>query len=174
MSRKAKTGLRVLICGGRQYTEIIDVWNIMKIIVQEYGQPALVIHGDAKGADKLGGRVAAMLKIPVQVFPADWDRHGKKAGRLRNIRMAVEAQPDLILAFHMDIEASKGTKHMLEVAREHGIPYILYPDMVDWNMDKLIPVAREHQERQQARSRDGTMPVGVGESPTGSGLGTPR
>jgi hypothetical protein len=32
------------------------------------------------------------------------------------------AKPDLVLAFHADLAHSKGTKHMVGIARKAGIP----------------------------------------------------
>ena len=36
--------------------------------------------------------------------------------------MLEEGKPDKVLAFHEDIESSKGTKHMVKISQEAGIP----------------------------------------------------
>lgn len=54
-------------------------------------------------------------------FPADWKQYGKAAGPIRNKQMLDEGQPDLVLCFHDDIEKSKGTKNMYELAKARGI-----------------------------------------------------
>ena len=35
--------------------------------------------------------------------------------------MLDQGKPSLVLAFHDDIENSKGTKHMVKIAREAGV-----------------------------------------------------
>ena len=43
-----------------------------------------LFHGGARGADRTIGRVANQLGWPVEVLPADWRRHGRAAGPIRN------------------------------------------------------------------------------------------
>jgi len=48
-----------------------------------------VIHGgNMQSADFLGWLYANQKKIPVTVFPAEWEKHGKRAGPIRNTEMA--------------------------------------------------------------------------------------
>jgi len=121
--------LRVLICGGRDYTD----FGVIKAALEHWGGAGaieLVIHGDAgevddatgevvRGADKFGGRAAGELGIPVQPVPADWALYGKAAGSLRNQRMLDEYRPNLCLAFP-DPE-SRGTWDMVRRARKAGV-----------------------------------------------------
>lgn len=44
---------------------------------------------------------------------------------IRNKQMLDEGKPDLVLAFHTDIENSKGTKNMIYQAKKRGIKVIL-------------------------------------------------
>jgi len=106
-----------LVCGDRRWKHgaapIIEA-------LRQYGATS-VIHGAAKGADTCGDFAAKTLRLPVQSFPAEWDRHGKAAGPIRNQRMLTEGKPDLVLAFHDDIEGSKGTKDMVARATRAGV-----------------------------------------------------
>ena len=43
-----------------------------------------LFHGGARGADRTIGRAAFQLGWPVEVLPADWRRHGRAAGPIRN------------------------------------------------------------------------------------------
>jgi predicted Rossmann-fold nucleotide-binding protein len=43
-----------------------------------------LLHGGARGADRAIGRAARQLGWPVGVLPADWRRHGRAAGPIRN------------------------------------------------------------------------------------------
>ena len=85
-----------------------------------------MIHGGCSGADKISGDIGIKLGLKVIVFPAQWKKHGKRAGSLRNTQMLDKGRPDLVLAFHSDIEHSKGTKNMISQAKERNIQVILY------------------------------------------------
>jgi hypothetical protein len=92
---------------------------IRRVIIQSGATS--IVHGDCRGADKMAGEIATSLDIPVFVFPAEWERFGNRAGPMRNQAM-LNTVPDLVIAFHDDIEKSKGTKDMVARARRAGIP----------------------------------------------------
>ena len=76
-----------------------------------------VVSGKAKGADTLGELWARLNKIPIKEFPADWDKHGKAAGPLRNREMAIYA--DALILFWDG--KSKGSANMLKQAEKYGL-----------------------------------------------------
>jgi len=78
----------------------------------------IIISGTASGADKLGERYAADRDHELRQYPADWDQYGKSAGYKRNVQMAENA--DALVALWDG--KSRGTKHMLDIAKEHGLP----------------------------------------------------
>lgn len=55
-----------------------------------------VVSGTADGADRAGEAWAAINSIQVRTFPANWDQHGKVAGKLRNRAMAEYADAALV------------------------------------------------------------------------------
>ena len=64
------------------------------------GRPVhLLLHGGARGADRAIGRAAQQLGWRVQALAADWRRHGRAAGPIRNRLLLeqalVKAQPHL-------------------------------------------------------------------------------
>jgi len=75
-----------------------------------------VVCGMARGADKLGYDWAVSNKIPVKEFKPNWEKHGKRAGFLRNIEMADYA--DGLIAL-WDLK-SKGTEHMISAMVDRG------------------------------------------------------
>lgn len=77
------------------------------------------MHGTARGADRLAAGYADSLGLEVEHYPADWKRHGKRAGILRNLEM-LDAEPSLVIAFWNG--RSCGTKHTIDEARRRGIP----------------------------------------------------
>lgn len=60
-----------------------------------------LVHGNANGLDKMIAREARVRGWHIESHPADWERHGKAAGFIRNQEM-VDTNPDLALAFLMD------------------------------------------------------------------------
>jgi hypothetical protein len=69
-----------------------------------------IISGDCHGPDRMGAKWARENDIEVEVYPADWDRHGKAAGMIRNAEMADAG--DVLICF-WDGE-SRGTKNMIQ------------------------------------------------------------
>lgn len=111
-------GLRLLVCGSRDWTDPAVIDREIERI-----RPGVVIEGEAPGADLMAKAAAVSFNIPVVSFPADWDGLGKSAGPRRNLQMLKEGRPDIVLAFHDDINRPHcGTKHMIEIARDAGIP----------------------------------------------------
>jgi hypothetical protein len=69
-----------------------------------------VVTGGARGVDQLAVVWAKLNDVPYRVMKADWNRHGKAAGAIRNVEMARHA--DALIAV-WDGE-SRGTKHMIQ------------------------------------------------------------
>jgi hypothetical protein len=110
--------LRVLVCGSRH-------WTYRKAILRELSaikdQIDVVIEGGAAGADTMGREEAWRLHLPAMTLFANWPYLHKAAGPIRNRWMLKYGRPDLVLAFHMDIENSSGTKDMIKAARHAGV-----------------------------------------------------
>ena len=102
--------MRVIIAGGRDVTDysyVLDAVNESKFDI------TTVVSGGASGVDSLGERYAKENKIKLEIFPADWNKHGKAAGPIRNREMANTA--DALIAIWDGI--SRGTKNMIETAQ---------------------------------------------------------
>ena len=54
--------------------------------------------------------------------PADWDKHGKKAGYLRNVEMAEMATHCVVFIK----DGSKGATHMIDIAKRKGLELRVY------------------------------------------------
>ena len=91
--------------------------------LQKCPSDTLCIHGACKGADMLADRAADALGFARKPYPANWNLYGRAAGTIRNLLMLTEnADVSIVLAFHENIAASKGTAHMIKLAQEHNIP----------------------------------------------------
>lgn len=111
--------MRVLICGGRNFTDTAFLFRYMDQF-HKVNNVAVVIQGEARGADTLGKEWARARQIPVRGFRAKWDIYGGKAGPIRNQQMLDEGKPDVVIAF----EGGHGTAHMMRIARAAGVKVI--------------------------------------------------
>ena len=119
------TDVKVLISGDRNWTDKAMIEYYLTKTLPKMGlKPVLIIEGGARGADRLAAQVAIELGIPVQEHPAHWEIYGRGAGHIRNTEMLQEC-PNVLLAFHDDLEHSKGTKNMVMQARKSGQPVII-------------------------------------------------
>ena len=107
----------VLVCGGRDYQDRDALERTMVRLAEIHGPFTQVIHGGARGADRLAGEWGIRHRILVRQFPAQWDKNGKKAGPIRNQQMLDEGKPDLVIAF----PGGSGTADMVRRARAAGV-----------------------------------------------------
>lgn len=113
--------MRVLICGSRDWNDAAMIRND----ICKFPAGTVIIEGEARGADSIARDVAITLGFEVLRFPADWDRYHRAAGVIRNQQMLDEGRPDLVVAYHDDIENSKGTRDMIARARKAGIRVVV-------------------------------------------------
>lgn len=111
--------MRVLVCGGRDFT---DVFLLADKLAKLHGERPIstIIHGGARGADSLAETWAAYNDIDVEMYPADWKKHGRSAGPLRNAQMLLEGKPDLVVAF----PGGRGTADMVSRAKAAGVKVV--------------------------------------------------
>lgn len=107
---------RVLVCGGRDFRDVVLMGRVMKQVHLERNITC-VIHGDYRGADRHADIWARWNRIAVEPYPAKWKEQGRAAGPIRNRRMIDEGKPDLVVAF----PGHDGTNDMIEAALEAGI-----------------------------------------------------
>lgn len=121
--------LRVIIAGGRDFENYRLLEEKVQEVLEVHGYfdnvdvEAEIISGAAKGADSLGERYAREHRIPVKRFPADWKRHGRYAGPLRNEQMADYASEEgykgILVAFWDG--GSRGTRNMISQAKQRNL-----------------------------------------------------
>lgn len=129
--------MRVLVTGDRNwpYDKADYIFRILNMYHYSGGITD-IIEGGARGVDTIAQQWARTKNIYKEGnhFPADWDNlkyrtaTGKSfAGNVRNQQMLDEGKPDLVIAFHKDMENSRGTRDMVLRARKAGVPVEIYP-----------------------------------------------
>lgn len=115
---------RILVCGGRDFSDRSLVFHILDLEALEHDIHA-VIQGGASGADKLAREWCYQRQsIRMWNFPADWKKHGKAAGPIRNQQMLDEGKPTKVFAF----PGGRGTADMIRRAKAAGVPvYMIMP-----------------------------------------------
>ena len=99
---------------------------IHKILIKHGWNPKTIISGKARGADHSGELYAKAYGLNLKEFPAEWDLYGKKAGYLRNGKMAKEGTALLLL---WDGE-SRGSLNMLTQMKKLNKPVLVVKSKV--------------------------------------------
>jgi hypothetical protein len=113
----------VLFCGSRMWNDQRRTDGIMRHLSNLFRGRFHVIQGGAKGADDQAWLAARKLGVPVATDSANWERDGRRAGVLRNIRM-LEKKPQFVVALWDGM--SRGTFHTIQHAVEvYRIPTLI-------------------------------------------------
>jgi hypothetical protein len=122
--------MKVIIAGGRNYIYQRGDIERLDLVKKKLGITEVVsgacgakrLKDEARGADGLGEYWARTWLLPVKRFYADWDKHGRAAGPIRNREMAryVAESGGAVLLF----PGGAGTEDMAEAAREFGLRVI--------------------------------------------------
>lgn len=140
---------RILACGDRNWIDKSSIDAVISELIRQYGDEIAIIHGNCRGADRLAGEVALERELVTVAVPAKWKKHDKAAGPIRNRYMLDKCRPHLVVAFHPDISRSRGTRHMINIAAEAGIPVMVVASPNDVSLQ--LPEILE-------RPADGTTP----------------
>ena len=106
--------MKTIVAGSRS----INDYNALVESIEACGwKPTTIVSGCASGVDRLGEIWAHKNNMPIERYPAQWDKHGKQAGFLRNIQMAEHA--DALIAIWDG--KSPGTKHMIDTAHKNNL-----------------------------------------------------
>lgn len=109
--------MKVLVCGGRDFDDYDLLKTVLSTLQVTRGYFDEIIHGGARGADALAAQYAERNQIISRAFRANWHKHGRSAGPIRNQQMLLEGKPDLVVAF----AGGRGTANMVEQAKKAGV-----------------------------------------------------
>ena len=115
--------MRVLVCGGRDNPDSDHVEKTLSRLLATRGPFERVIHGDARGVDKIAGKWARDHGVLEWDFLPEWHHVDAEDGLSRNQRMIEVGSPDLVVAF----PGGTGTEHMVALARAAHIEVVEVP-----------------------------------------------
>jgi hypothetical protein len=108
--------MKIAIIGSRTFND----YELLKKTLEPYkSKITTVVSGAAKGADSLGEKWALKNNIQTFIFPADWEKFGKRAGYIRNEDIIINC--DCCIAFWDGL--SKGTSHSISLCEKYNKPY---------------------------------------------------
>lgn len=124
--------LRIIIAGSREYdgyyrlrTTCMDIitHDLNGVLYLKHNKLQIVSGHCPQGADKYGEMFSTFLHLNPKLFPAQWNRYGKRAGMVRNEEMAIYASSDynvgVLIAFWDG--KSTGTENMINNAYKYGL-----------------------------------------------------
>lgn len=111
--------MRVIVAGAVAWTDAEAIRRALASLPSS----SVVIHGDCPGADAIAGQVASELGFAVEPMAknaADRARYKRAAWKGLNERM-LASRAELVLVFHPNFDASKGSRHLSDLAKAAGI-----------------------------------------------------
>lgn len=104
----------ILICGDKNWSNYKSIEEFLTPLDRN----TIIVTGGSRGADLIATELAKKLLFKqVLTFYAEWSIYGRAAGPIRNRKMFNETQPNLVVAFHNNLDNSKGTKDMVNYAK---------------------------------------------------------
>lgn len=124
-------GIKLIIAGSRTIEDPQVLEDAFQKLSEDVQWPQIieVVSGAARGVDRLGEFWAAKMGIPVKLFPADWNAHGRFAGFIRNSQMIEYVGSDGALLAVWD-GMSPGTRDTIRKAKKKGLLYYVYSPMI--------------------------------------------
>lgn len=111
--------MRVAITGGRDFDDMECVDRTLSSL-HEIRRITELAHGKACGADSLAGVWAMHRGVTVRTYEADWKKHGKAAGPIRNEFMLSDFDPYALVVF----PGGRGTADCVRRAVKMGVTII--------------------------------------------------
>lgn len=108
--------MRVIVCGSRTWAHEDEVYRVLSGLERN---GLTIIHGGARGADRMAHHWASQNEVKCEEYPADWNKHGRSAGPIRN-RQMLDLGADMVIAFRSEGE-SRGTDDMIRETKRRRI-----------------------------------------------------
>lgn len=114
--------MKVIIAGPRDYSPPLS--RISQAVIESGFDVIEVVSGGARGVDRAGESWGLANLSSFTQFEANWDKHGKAAGPIRNREMA--AYSDALIVMKRKDKDSPGTSSMIREAERAGVPVYVH------------------------------------------------
>jgi hypothetical protein len=111
--------MKVIIAGDRERS--LTLSEVHEIVTKSGFTITEFVSGGARGVDASGELYAKSIGQIPQVFDADWTRYGRRAGPIRNAKMAAYA--DALIAVP---GSGPGTYDMIDKMKALGKPVFVW------------------------------------------------
>lgn len=129
---ESKTWKTIAIVGSRRRASNADFEKLKDVFFSIYKDGDRIVSGGCpKGADRFAEIIAKTYQIPIMIYYANWNKHGKRAGFLRNTNIAEDADVVIAMVAH---DRTGGTEDTVKKAIKLGKEMILLE--VDPNQSK--------------------------------------
>lgn len=117
--------IRILITGSRSWDDIGYIRSVLSSLYSDMSPKDITLVSGAcpKGADRLGELVAVELGWQLELYPADWNTYGNRAGFVRNSEM-IDTLPDMVVGFVRN--ESKGASMTVNLGRKKDILTVVH------------------------------------------------
>ena len=111
--------MKIAIAGSRYYNDYEKSKTFIDKCIAEncQGEELTFLSGGCNGADMIGERYARENGYPLKRYSAQWEKYGKRAGPIRNMKMAEDC--DIVICFWDG--KSKGTHSLISYANKNGV-----------------------------------------------------
>lgn len=113
---------KLIVAGSRDFNDYAFLKQKLEYLLQNVNDEIEIVSGKAKGADSLGEQFAKEKGYKIKEFPADWNKHGKAAGPIRNGEMG--RYGDACVVFWKN--RSRGSQNMIDVAKLNNLNVRVY------------------------------------------------
>lgn len=128
--------IAILVTGSRDWADRDAVYNALLPFYEKSHTRVVLIHGDARGLDRMAAAEAERFGWTILPMPAQWARYGNGSGPERNKEMC-EVLSSLrevgyechVLAFPIEVpRRPSGTRNCMKLSREYGfVPKVIAP-----------------------------------------------
>jgi len=113
---------KLIVAGSRDFNDYKFLSEKLDHLLKNITDSIEIVCGKAKGADTLGEEYAKEKGYAIKYFPADWDKHGRSAGPIRNGEMGRYANACVVFWKNN----SRGSENMIDVARIYKLKLRVY------------------------------------------------
>jgi len=106
------------IIGSRRRNTLVDARMVEAAFLSVYHPGDRIVSGGCpRGGDRFAESLAAQYDVPIVIHRADWARYGRRAGFVRNVDIARDA--DVLIAC-VAADRTGGTEHTIREFQKAG------------------------------------------------------